>query len=498
MNIITYKGATAPENCCRKIKGQYYIIGDPNVKNSGECYLINDTYYRETSPKIAWDSEMKAYNLIEYMVKGYTDEGNIGYFTPIIQNNYLADDMLYVQNDDAIIKNKLSYDYHIGKYVSKNPLIGKPQIFDRRPNYNTLRTDIYSLSEYNIEEIERIFKAYPLESSPFDKFLNGFTYGLEIETEGGYFPENLYYKFGCVPLKDGSIQGTEITTLKYPPNFKLMSSLFDKVNQYCLANQNNSLHVNISGFKNTPEFRVAMYLLYYRLQQEILQFTPIYKRELEYLTGKRGGAKDHCKPMESLGIVRRYNENELASQVKSSDIIIFKFLNEGIYDVEHNIETRKHVRTGAHKWDMANRYYALNMIPLYFGNIESSRIEYRLHSGTVNKYKALAWIFITAAITKFVENNTKRILIGKDKITLDDILTEMMYNEESTEGIFLYNYIKAYIANRTENNLKLLMSHRHGIYGDEFSRDNSFQFEIAKQSIFNFGEAAGKPKKKGA
>lgn len=485
MAIITYNGTEAEVNDCRKIMKQYYKIGDPNIKGSGQCYQLDGVFYRETSPKIAWDAQLKKYNLIENMLQGWTEEGELGYFSANGFDMYWADNDLYVQNEDAVKACRLVYDFGKGYYTNSQPTRNKISQLGSKPTYKTLRTDVYSMSDYPIGNIVEAFKQQTFDESVFDKYLFNYKMGLEIETDMGYLPENLYYKMGCVPLKDGSITGTEITTVLYPAKMRAYEKLFDYCSRFTSASHNNSLHVNLSGFKNSAEFRVALYILYYRIQQEILQFTPIYKRSLAYFTSKQGGPKDHCKPMESLGIVRRYDENTLIKDLKEADIAIFKFLNNGIYNSDFNLDTRRHIKDGGHKWDMSNRYYALNLLPLYFGNIESSRVEFRIHSGTVNKYKAVSWIYICTAIINFVEKNAKRILLGKDKITLDDILQESFDN--SSEGSFLYHYLQEYIRERTEKNMRYVVK---GVdenpYGDEFMVDNTFLFEIRKKSLFNF------------
>lgn len=492
--IITYNGTEAYASDCRKIAGQYYIIGKLNERNSGQCYVYDGVYYRENSEKLKWDFELQSYNLTVNMVKGYTDEG-LGYFTRNIRENFSAHDGLFVFRQESVKPNKLYWDYLKG-YYSLLPSAGRPTHMPRKPTYQTLNTETYSLTDYDVSNIEKEFNKYEFTEHMFDKYLHNYIYGLEIETDAGWFPENLYYKLGAVPLKDGSINGTEITTLLYPPNINLMEELFTATGTFCEANQNNSLHVNISGFKNTAEFRVALYIFYYRLQQEILAFTPLYKRDLQYFQEKKGGPKDHCKPMESLNIVRKFKTATMKQEIAEADKTIFRFLNEGVYDSTCNLETRRHIRQGNNKWDHQNRYYALNLMPMYFGNMANSRVEYRLHSGTVNKYKALIWILLCAAITKFVENNSTRILLGVDKITLDDVLYETIIREDNDEERFLLEYITEYINRRRDANTKYVMRHNGSIYGDEFSKDSSFAFEIHGASLFNYASKKSKSNSK--
>lgn len=489
--VVTYNGKSVPRSECRSIAGKFYKMGTVNIKDSGDVYLMGDgTYYRINNNKIAWNHSKEQYDFIDRMVKGYVP-GGMGYFNAENRTHFKAVGNLYVFNEQAIKDNKLQYDFSTGEY-SERPVYALPSILRQKAEYDTLPNNIYGMGEYPKDVMQMITRGVTKtfdesRNSVFDKFLFNYQYGLEIETDQGFYPEPLYYKYGCVPLKDGSILGTEITTVPYQPKFSVFAELFESVCKYTRATQNNSLHVNISGFNNTPEFRVAMYNMYYRLQQEINAFIPIYKRELAYLTGKQGGPKDHCKPLERLNIVYRYSSNQehYNAQVEKSDIEIFKFLNEGVYNNDFNIRTRRHQRDGGHKWDHHNRYYALNLMPLYFGNVAASRVEYRVHSGTVNPTKSMIWLLITAAITKFVENNTQRILAGKDKINLDDILKEVYLQENTVEGQFLYEYIREYITIRESLNINVYTTHRD-IYGAEFRDDATFAFKVNRRDLFNF------------
>ena len=496
--IITYNGKTELRSACRSINNKFYKIGNVTIKDSGDCYLMTDgQYYRLAQGKIAWNFSTNVYDYVENMVKGYIpNKEKIGYFNYDVKQNFNAVDNLLVFDDKTIEMHKLHYDFTRGVFLETANGRNVPMQIREKPSYKTLPNTIYGMGDYPKEILDDVTKSYKetLSNTPksiFDKYFEGLKFGLEIETDLGWWPEPYYYKFGCVPLKDGSIHGTEITTIPYEGRFNLFADLFKSMCKYTQATQNNSLHVNISGFKNTPEFRVAIYNMYYRLQQEINAFTPVYKRELAYFINKPGGAKDHCQPLEKLGVVFRYDEDEYSLQIEKSDIEIFKFLNEGHYNERCNIKSRRHIKEGGHKWDQHNRYRALNMIPLYFGNVAASRIEYRVHSGTVNPTKSLVWLFITSAITKFVENNAKRILCSKEKITLDDILKET-YEDETKEGLFLLEYIRSYIAQREITNTRIVTTHGD-IYGNEFLEDRQFAFKLNNKSdLFTVNESAGK------
>lgn len=488
VTVITFNGKTELKNQCRSINGKYYKLGDVNVKDSGDCFQLPDgIFYRLSGGKIRWDYSQNKYNLVDNMMEGYVPNLSepIGYFTPSPEN-MLANDGFTIMNEETIRVLKMKYDFTCGKY-GRTVIAEKPIILRSRPTYHNLHTNIYGLGEYDATILKCIGETSneTLKNTPasdIDKYFQNYKFGLEIETDGGWFPEKLYFKYGSVPLKDGSIKGSEITTIPLPGKLHFFGDMFDDLATYTMVTSNNSLHINLSGFNNTPEFRVALYSLYYRLQQEIQAFIPAYKRSLQYLISKEGGAKDHCAPMENLGFSKRFAQDpkEFANQVTEADIEIFKWLNEGVYDGTYNIKTRKHIKHGQAKWEFQNRYYALNLMPLYFGgHPATTRIEYRVHSGTVNKYKAVLWMLICASITKFVENNIIRILCSKDKITLDDVIIETIDSPE------LANYILSYISSRQKENLPIITNHRNDIYGCEFTKDSAYKFAMNNFDLFS-------------
>jgi len=479
ITVITYDGKEENKKDCRLIAGKYYKIGQINKRNSGDCYQINDTYYRITSNKIDWNYETNQYDIIENMIMGYVPDKKLikGYFTPSLKNIMSADDiMIFDENTINVIN--LKYDFSKGRY-SLIPSASSPFVMRNKPTYDTLPTNIYGLGEYPADIVEKLYEGYnqtQFKQSKFDQFLFDYTYGLEIETEGGWFPEKLYYKYGAAPLKDGSILGTEITTIPNNINIDYINQLFTDCSKFTMATQNNSLHVNISGFEASMKFRVALYILYYRLQQEINSFVPIYKRELNYFLSKQGGPKDHCKMMESLGIVKTYvNDNTIDTELDNADKTIFKWLNDGVHDERFNRKSRKHIKQGQPKWEFHSRYYALNMMPLYFGNEKYSRIEFRVHSGTVNKHKALAWILICAAIVKYTELYADRILFTRLKIDFKEIF-ESVYGTETKEGITIIKFLENYIKIRVDENINKVINNLD-IYGKEFVNDNTFAIQ---------------------
>lgn len=508
--VIDYKGDQQLRKECVKISNVYYKLGNYKVKNSGDCYEINGVKYRITSNKIIWNQSDRQYQLISEInyanqkiivsannLKDYSlfnnDDLDIGedVLIPVtgVDNNVL---MLHIGESQLLKSNVLKYDFSTGYAkplieFTKGEALLELKHLPRKPYYNTLPTEIYSMSDYPadvINAIEKQMKKYSAFNSrrKIDSLVDDFTYGFEIETDYGYFPEQMYYKYGAIPLKDGSIKGSEITTLVL--SNKTTGGLTDylmkftrDLKRYTRCTKNNSLHINIGNFKNNSLNRVALYELYYRLEREIECFIPSYKRSLNYLVNKQGGAKDHCKLL--TGLVPKFwshsnNITNFENYVENYDKVLFQMLNSGVPESgEYNRKTRKHIQHNSPKWEHWARYYTLNLENLYFGKEAHSRVEFRVHSGTINPIKTYMWFIITSAITKYAITFAENILKDKNKVTLEDVL-HWFLSPIDTNNV-LFECVKAYIEKRTSENTIRLMNHNDSC-DEEFSLDHTWSF----------------------
>jgi len=74
--VIAIDGKEYDKNECRKIKGEYWKIGDTSIENSGHCYHINGKYYKYNTGYIVYDHRIK-----QYIIKNSTllvEEGVVG------------------------------------------------------------------------------------------------------------------------------------------------------------------------------------------------------------------------------------------------------------------------------------------------------------------------------------------------------------------------------------------------------------------------------------
>ena len=105
--ITTISGKTVPADLCRLVEKQYYLIGNINIENSGDIYLINGRYIRENTGRIVFNHTKKEYQLKnDSVIKG------ILYFKeeePVF--GYFEQNLLY--NVPVILKNKEKIFYKI-------------------------------------------------------------------------------------------------------------------------------------------------------------------------------------------------------------------------------------------------------------------------------------------------------------------------------------------------------------------------------------------------
>ena len=430
--VICFDGSKAKKSECRYIKQDYYKIGDPEIKDSGHCYLITDRkgqskYYRINSGYIEWDYEQEKYVLKheESLVYGLVSgDGTMGYFTPNVFNNVYINpesslngshirepiaDLITAINEQAAEQYSDFFSYVDGLYYKFEDSYSTAQINRERKYHDLLRynnpvklfyppfEEVYNAEESNVwKYMQKLYKEYEPEISEHSKNLGDLvgdlTFGFECETNTGNLPIHQLYRNGIIPLRDGSIGGHEYTSipLQGPKGVQNIVNFFKEANKYCAVNQHCSVHFHIGNvftdksLKERKLIMIAIYMLYYYIQNEIWEIIPPYKRSNQYFRTKHA-FKDHCQPLKSLGLTynRIYNsDGEInEDELEDSFTSLFRFLNDGVMpDSDHNIMTRRHIKDGASKWNINSRYYALNLYNAAFGN--SDTVEFRAYSAT--------------------------------------------------------------------------------------------------------------------
>lgn len=534
--IVTFDGSVAQKSECRFIKGDYYKIGNPSIKDSGQCFkLLNNTtgeskYYRINSGYVEFDHEQNEYVLKnqENLIQGYVDKkGTIGFFTPNQFKN------VYVQTEASLTGHtgvpstgtpcidaetaEGFADFHSlvdGFYYYLNPNYSEEEIklekayHEKYRRRTSTRKILYNKFEesYNAAESNMFkymidtFEESPIDTTEkanqIDNLLGGLSFGYECETNSGRVPEKELYLNGVLPLRDGSINGHEYTSipLRSSKGVQAMINFFNVAKDYCGVDQSCSLHFHIGNvfkglsLQERKELMIAIYMLYYQLQGEIWEIVPPYKRSNDYFKTKRD-FKDHCQPLRTLGLMHNRiinREGEIdEKELERSFADLFRFLNDGRPACsDYNIKTRTHHKAGAAKWNITSRYYALNLYNAAFS--KSDTVEFRAYSGTVNPDKAVSLLLISAAIIRFAKENTREILAHKNKYNLEDIVYCYTDNFGQEEGNKFYEFVAQYLINfiRERKSKFLNAFFADDLYANEFKDDYKFSFSWAKQKLY--------------
>jgi hypothetical protein len=468
--VITIDGNLEQRNKCRNIRGEFYIVGDPTIENSGHCYFINDKYYKQNTGYIVYDHALGTYvlknnALLKSGVVGFSDKNTpiIGMFSTIgydekIQVNY--NNNLYPCMNSQILENtNFLEDLNTNGYYHRQSI--KSSSFSRIGNIpngfkNNLLYDSRDLTKKQTKIYNELYNPVYADSiTKYGDVLKGLTFGLEFETVNGYVPQRLCDKLGLIPLKDGSIQGLEYVTIPLQ-HAKGMQTIIDSVKELSkrtIYNKDCSLHLHIGNIPRTEEFFLALFKILCLMENSMFDLFPVYKK---YNYGVK--KKHYTKPFtmgESMYLLDRKIDS---SNIKQNFDILYRYLSMGqsYNDVNSNLANVNYHPSdpqGNAKWNIRTRYHWVNLIPLLFGNKQT--IEFRLHTPTYDVDKILNYLVICGALINFVKENTAKIL--KDfgsvsNITLTDILCSAIPQEDGKKGNgdSLLNNLIGYISSRRD------------------------------------------------
>lgn len=283
-----------------------------------------------------------------------------------------------------ILTNTMSdYDIFIHKYVKGN---GKfPYSFDRK---------------YEAAECANLFKGrqkvIECKDYTIGKCNLDYTFGLEFETSQGYVPEDICYRDGLIPLRDGSITGIEYSTVVLQGNrgLNLLKQQLDTLKEHTYFNKDCSLHIHMGGYPVNPIYIYTLYCIWHTIENNI---TGIYVPEYTFNTAKyKSNMKDYCM---KLPLVASFSE-------------LYKYLTDqnflGDLTQPHPCDLEKRA-----KWNIKTRYYALNLINMicYKG---PKTVEFRFLRPSFNFKKIRLWLYILNAILNYSKNIADEICLKGD------------------------------------------------------------------------------------
>jgi hypothetical protein len=424
--VKTFDGTFAYRKDCRFIKGSYY-------KKNTQCFLINDQWYRINSGYIVFDHEVNTWVLkstdILHGIINIVDISNpeFGYFSPNSDKNlfYLHNNVIEcVLNVDALsnypnIKEGMNgYYYYDSKPGYPIPKEFTTKLKPRKDGFYTFPFNYGSeplIPEFS-NHFKKHFEGYPLLSDAY-KYLDGYTFGVEFETESGAIPERYLRKNGLIACRDGSISGFEYTTvpLQGETGIQAIKANCDLLKRFCKCSINESTHIHIGGYPRNIKSIVALYRLGLLIEKQIYAMFPYY-----YANTSKFKKKSYCGPLPRLGMEKSTPNTIFAD--------MFYWLSNGVV-FNKTLPTGQHPldRSGQHKWEISPRYVWENIIPLIWGTRKT--VEFRCHTPTVKSQKVINWLFILVAILKYAKKNTKELVNcpfdSLKSIDLYDIVNEV-------------------------------------------------------------------------
>lgn len=500
--VTTVSGKIAKRTDCRRIRGEFYKIGDHTVKNSGECYLIKsketgkESYIRQDSDLIEYNHTIGEYVRVkEYpnLIFGYINSNYVkGYFEEDLLNNINASNYRAYRSESRSYDGELPTMSQKGFYYSNadGRWYSTDESLDYRvngfirasykgiqENYGAVGNTMFNTVLETKDQYEKQLVYSNIDA--FNKFLFGYSLGLEFETSLGKISKRDMYRYGLLPLKDGSITGFEYTTIPYfdsPKRLSQISEMCDVLTENTEVDNRCSFHVHFGNTRTDRDFIVSLYVLLYNLQDELFELNLPYKTSSEHVANS-SSKKNYCKKFNLLMI----DDIDFSDYKKGRNEAynkIFKFLNENnSASQEYNRKNKKHIREGQNKWNYKNRYFFVNFMNMFFSN--NSTVEFRLSDPTTNRYKVLYNLFIFSAILKYAENNIRKIISRKEKITLKDVI-DSVYSEIGTQQAEeLKDNVNKYINEQRLRHFNLFNSGSFGY--NELRKDSSF---VPEDDIF--------------
>lgn len=486
--VTTVMGDKEYRRNCKYIKGKYYRV-------DRDCFEVQSKFYRKDSGLIVFDSakskwELKTNpNLVKGVVSFEKGSPVIGYFTANLYDNCKMVDhsagTIPCINTELLLKNGYFEDVANGIYYNRKEVGERSyqKMITIRNEHN------FTNKGYNIEEngsefeqkkiAFRDYSAKPTkENIGYGKLLGTTTYGMEIETSAGNIPEHIQNRHGLVACRDGSIQSAEWVTVPMAGAKGVQSivTLSKEMIKRCDIDINCSYHIHLGNISVDKLALTTLYILAYKIQDEIFKMFPYYK------TDPRGiKRKNYCQKLKKMCIhplvdFSKAGYNQYVDEVYER---IFTFLSDGTPPDQWRRSSRQHPI--AQKWNRHSRYYWLNLQNMIFSERETA--EFRLHTATTNSAKMINWLFICNAIVRYAENNVQKIL-SDSKIKLSDVLdyyADHFKGNESAE--FLSEYLKAYYKERCKV-FKKDMESGDKVSNHDITNDKDFKFSYKGVALF--------------
>lgn len=319
------------------------------------------------------------------------------------------------------IKNAIYFSKRDGNYAIKE----EASVRDVERRINTLGHSKYPYTFSREYEAVKHFDLFEDSAEIYTKILDDsyitrnikYTFGLEFETSMGFIPQELCFKNGLIPLRDGSISGTEYSTivLNKPDGFStdLLQQQLLELRKHCIFNKECALHIHMGGYPVNPKALFVLHMIEYLLESNKYNNTlPLYT----FNTSKyKKNGKDYCKKIDMF-----YSFEDL-----------YKFYARQDY---YGDLTQPHPddESRERKWQINTRYYGLNLINMLCYNGPKT-VEFRFLRPTWNYRKIRHWLLVFNAVLQYCENISESVQRCKYSTIIDRV---------SSKGVNLYSIIE--------------------------------------------------------
>lgn len=315
-----------------------------------------------------------------------------GYFYPSCENILLYDERDGCTHDciSKNISDDIMFSNKTGYYIIK------PQ---RRVDINEHRNIRgHGNYPYRINREYEAMKSFDLfkgnqkvvspKSFPLSKYLQ-YTFGVEFETSEGYVPQDICYRDGLIPLRDGSISGIEYSTvvLSGEEGLNLLKQQCETLTEHCSFNKNCALHIHFGGYPINETAIFILYRLLYCIQNDIEKFIPPYSFKTSQY---KDNGKDYCLP---IPFFQTFAELYLYMSGGNA-----KYLGDLCQAHPCDIERMR-------KWEIHTRYHNFNFVNMMFYKT-CKTLELRFLRPSFNFDKIYLWIAIFNGILQFAEKES--------------------------------------------------------------------------------------------
>jgi len=438
MKVKCYDGSLAERRTVRRIKGEYYkhedilnidgtrfrctnvrIIRDLATNKLIDSFSERPRGFRSTRAKISRTGNVLFEKLVNGEARNYP--AKVFYFNEDTVSTFIdLNSIQLLQKKNLIFQNTIS-----GAWWIKHTSDGESRINKRLQSLAAeYQGFMYERLQYSMNKNYKYFKDHkytPKSKLGLDHLLGGLTFGGEFETSSGKISHDKLIELGVAPLRDGSISGYEFTTIPLT-SINHLKDIINVLNANCNVTYKDSLHFHVGGVPHTKEFLLKMFKVAQLLQNEFYQMVPSYKlKDIHHIKRREQNYTN------KLPIINIKNETAINR--------IVEFLSDG-KDTSDNISIRPHPSdpSGEHKWQIRNRYTCINFVNFIYGG--AGTVEFRLHQGTVNPYKAIYWLLINIALVRYAMAHTVEE-IQSGRLTIAKVISEVYHNEAKVESALI-------------------------------------------------------------